>query len=264
MRCKKLSEVKDAIITFLKNDPTHSYSAKSLEHELKLNINSIRSELRRLHDKGLIHRESHGFYRIKMDSETLYNLENPPTLLHGIMVSMDSVSQKLQNDIDTISANLHNYGFKQGTGRNRLRWTKAFYYERDAERLITITVHKKGRIDVYLNCSNHPVNYHEFRDVLKFCEGQIFYLGPFSNQRVVSFGEAKDFRHVKMSGCNELGLRVFMNHWFRIYNKERLGVTRMEQHIKCDVPVSVLLDLFERMFLPVGNGHRDNSEGMFR
>ncbi len=259
-----MSETKNLILSFLKNDPTHSYSAKALQHELKLNINTIRSELRRLHEKGLIHRETHGYYRIKMNSETLYNLEHPPTLLHGIMVSMESASQKLQNDIDTISANLCNFGFKQGTGKNIKRWFKSFYYEDDPERLITMTVHKMGRVDVYLNCSNHPVNYHEFRDILKYSEGQIFYLRPFSNQRVVSFGEAKDFRHVQMSGCNELSLRVFVNHWFRIYNKERLGVTRMEQHIKCDVPVSVLLDLFERMFLPVGNGFKDNSEGMFR
>ena len=70
-----------------------------------------------------------------------------------------------------------------------------------------------------------------------------------------------------MSGCNELSLRVFMNHWFRIYNKERLGVTRVEQHIRCDVPVSSLLDMFERIFLPVGNGFQgegdDRVEEMF-
>ena len=261
-----MSEIRSRIIKFLKNDPTHSYNAKSLERILKLNINSIRSELRRLHDKGIIHRESHGYYRIKLDSETLYNLEHPPTLLHGIMVSMNTRSQKLQNNIDTISAFLCNFGFKQGSGRNVKRWSKAFYYEDDVDRLVTITVHRVGRVDVYLNCSNHPVNYHEFRDVLKFVEGQICYLGPFSNQRVVSFGEAKDFRKVVMSGCNELSLRVFVNHWFRVYNKERLGVCRVEQHVKCDVPVSVLLDLFERMFLPVGNGFSslDDDGGMFR
>jgi len=257
-----LSEAGDKITNFLKKTPTHSYNAKALEHELKLNINTIRSELRRLHEKGILSRESHGFYRIKMDAETLFYLERPPTLLHGIMVSMNSASQKLQNDIDTISAILCNFGFIQGKGRNIKRWFKSLYYEDDVDRVITITVHRMGRIDLYINCSNHPVNYFEFRDILKFVEGNIVFLSPFSEQRVISFGEAKDFRHVKMSGCNELGLRVFMNHWFRIYNKERLGVTRMEQHIRCDVPVSALLDLFERMFLPVGNGFHQRVDEM--
>ena len=259
-----MNKTSTAIVTFLKKNPLFSYSAKSLQHELQLNINSIRSELRRLHDKGIIHRESHGYYRIRMDSETLYNLEHPPTLLHGIMISMKSMSQKLQNDIHGISAILCNYGFVQTKGRNQQRWVKSLYYEDDVDRLVTVTVHKNGRVDMYVNCSSHPVNYFEFRDILKFIEGSIMFLGPFGSQRVVEFGEAKDFRNVRMSGCNELSLRVFMNHWFRIYNKERLGVTRMEQHIKCDVPVSVLLDLFERMFLPVGNGFNNNTEGMFQ
>jgi len=245
---------------FLKKNPIHSYTAKSLEHFIKLNINTIRSELRRLHEKGFVHRETHGHYRIKIDAETLFYLENPPTLLHGIMISMNSASQKLQNDIHTISADLCNFDFIQTKGKNKKRWFKSLYYEDDANRVVTINVHKIGRIDVYINCSNHPVNYFEFRDILKFIEGNIVFLGPFSDQRVVEFGEAKDFRSVRMSGCSEVSLRVFMNHWFRIYNKERLGVVRMEQHIRCDVPVSSLLDLFERMFLPVGNGFQSRPD----
>ena len=90
--------------------------------------------------------------------------------------------------------------------------------------------------------------------MLKFCEGKLDFLGPFGEQRVVEFGLAKDFREIRMSGVHELSLKVFLNHWYRVYRKDSLGVTRVEQHVCCDVPVSVLLDLFERMFLPVGNG----------
>lgn len=249
-----LSKVSDQIIQFLKNNPRYSYNAPTIQNKLKIaNINTIRSELRRLNERGFISRETHGFYRIKLDSEVLYYLEHPPTLLHGIMVSMKTV-RKLQNGIHGISADLDKYDFKKTSGPNDKRYFKKFYYENDSDRLITITIHFNGRIDVYINCSNHPVNYFEFRDILKYCEAKVDFVGPFTEQRVVEFGEAKDFRSVCMSGCNELSLRVFMNHWFRIYNKERLGVTRLEQHIKCDVPVSVLLDLFERMFLPMGNG----------
>ena len=192
----------------------------------------------------------------------LFFIENPPTLLHGIMISMKTMSQKLQNGIHGISADLCNYGFKQVSGKNNKRWTKSFHYEDDVDRLITITVHMMGRVDVYVNCSNHPINYLEFRDIVKHTEGRISFLSPFSEQRVVEFGLAKDFRQIRMDGCNSFSLRVFMNHWLRIYNKERLG-TRMEQHIKCDVPVTQLIDIFERTFLPVGNGFKDNSEGMY-
>jgi len=252
-RQTKLSKVGNQILSFLKNNPRYSYNAPTLQKKLKTqNINTIRSELRRLNQKGFISRETHGFYRIKLDGEILYYLEHPPTLLHGIMISMKSV-RKLQNGVHGISAELYKFGFKQTRKPNMKRFFKKFFYENDLDRQVTITVHFSGRIDIYINCSNHPVNYFEFRDILKYCEGKIDFIGPFSDQRVVEFGEAKDFRTVRMSGCSEISLRVFMNHWFRIYNKERLGVTRVEQHIRCDVPLPVLLDLFERMFFPVGN-----------
>ena len=255
--------VNQKILEYLKNNPRYSYNAPTIYKHFKgqYNLNTIRSELRRLHESKKIIRETHGFYRIKLDSETLYYLENPPTLLHGIMVSFKSFSTKLQNDIHGISASLCNFGFVQTKGKNRARWFKKFFYGDDVDRVVTITVHRSGRVDVYLNCSNHPVNYFEFRDILSFVEGHVSFLGPFGDQRVVEFGLAKDFRSVRMSGCNELGLRVFMNHWFRVYNKERLGVTRVEEHVRCDVPVSVLVDLFERVFLPVGNGVVRPDEG---
>lgn len=248
-----MSNARDKILKYLRDNPRYSYHAKFLQEKTGLNINTIRSELRRLHEKGLIHRETHGYYRIKIDSEVLYYLERPPTLLHGIMVSMDVV-QKLQNGIHGITASNYNFeslGFIEKTNK---RWVKCFNFRDDPDRLVTITVHFKGRVDVYINCSNHPVNYYEFRDILAYCEAKVDFLGLFKNQRVVQFGMAKDFREIRMEGTTSLTLRVFLNNWFRVYNKERLGVTRVEQHIRCDVPVETMVDMFERVFLPVGNG----------
>lgn len=247
----------DKLLKFLKNNPRYSYNAPTLQKETGVNVNTIRSELRRLAEKGYVLRETHGFYRVKLDSETLYIIENPPTLLHGIMISSEPV-RKLQNGIHGIPAtncnifdDLERFGFEL---RGNNKFVKKIYYHNDVDRLITITYHVDVRLDVYLNCSNHPVNYFEFRDILSYVDGKVDFLGPFRNQRVVEFGEAKDFREVRMSGCSEISVRVFMDHWYRVYNKESLGVTRMEQHVRCDVPVDVLLGLFERVFLPVGNG----------
>jgi len=146
------------------------------------------------------------------------------------------------------------------SGNNK--FVKKFFYDDDVERLVTFTFHPTvWRLDLYFNCSNHPLNYFEFRDLLSYCEGKVDFLGPFVNKRIVSFGEGKDFKRVHMVGCSELSLRAYMNHWFRVYNKERLGVTRVEQHIQCNVPVKSLLEMFEGMFLPQpvnGNGRPDD------
>lgn len=257
-----MSKAENAILKFLNKNFRYSYQPKQLENYLKMNINTIRSELRRLHEAKKVIREKHGFYRIKMDPEAFYYLEKPPTLLHGIMVSM-KWNRKLQNDIHGITADkrildlfdrLKNNGFRQTDGKNKNRFVKSFHYENDSNRLVTVTIHFNGRLDVYINCSNHPVNYFEFRDILKYTQGTIDFIGPFQDQRVIQFGMAKDFKEIRLEGANSLTLRAFMNNWFRVYNKERLGVTRVEQHITTDVPVDTFVSMFERMFLPVSNG----------
>lgn len=255
-------DVSKKILHFLKDNPRYSYNAPTIYKHFKgkYKINTIRSELRRLHEKKKIHREIHGYYRIKLDAETLYYLEQPPTLLHGIMVSMNWL-RKLQKDIHGITSTncidvierLQSNGFKQTQGRNKQRLFYRFNYEDDPDRIVTITVHLNGRLDIYLNCSNHPVNYFEFRDILKFSQGKLDYIGPFNEQRVIQFGLAKDYREIRMD-TNSITMRAFMDNWFRVYNKERLGITRVEQHNRCNVPVDTFISMFERMFLPVGNG----------
>ena len=95
-------QLNKTILDFLKKHPNYSYNAPTVKHELEhqlkepVNINTVRSELRRLHLQKKIVRESHGYYRINLDAESLYYLENPPTLLHGIMISMMRV-RKVQN-----------------------------------------------------------------------------------------------------------------------------------------------------------------------
>lgn len=262
------------ILQFLQNNPRYSYNAPTIYKHFKgsIKLSTIRCELRRLceHKDKKIIRETHGFYRYNLDAETLYYMEQPPTLLHGIMVSMEW-SRKLQKNIHGITSQtnildtttrLKNNGFKQTEGRNKQRLFKKIHYENDPDRLITITVHLNGRLDIYLNCTNHPVNYYEFRDILKYSQGTIDFIGPFGNQKVIQFGIAKDFREIRLDGATCLTLRAFMDSWFRVYNKDQLGVTRMEQHIiRCNVSPDTFVSMFERMFLPIGNGvvhHEDD------
>lgn len=263
-----MSKCSDAILHFLKNNPRYSYNTMTLYRKLKAKYpkNTIRSELRRLCEKKHIIRIQHGFYKINISPDIMNFLEQPPTLLHGIMVSMDSIRfRKLQNSIHGIPAEcciwdeLESCNFEL---RGNNKYIKKFFYEDDSDRLVTNTVHcSTGRIDVYLNCTNHPVNYFEFRDIYSFNKANINCLRPFVNERIVELGMNKDFVSIRMEGVSALSLRVFRDHWFRIYNKERLGVLRVEQHIKTDVSVDTFFSMFERMFIPQpinGNGRVDD------
>jgi len=265
----KPTKQQQKILSYMKKDNNFLYSFSPKTIHIKVfkgenSINSIRCDLRRMEENGWIYRESYGYYRIKIDSTALSLLENPPTLLHGIMVSANTRIE-LQNTIHGITSKscifgddlqrLVSMGFVKKTNN---RFVLSFFYEDDVNRRVTITVHTRvGRVDFYLNCSNHPVNFFEFRDIYSHCKGRVCFLGVFFKERIVQFGMAKDFRMVRMEGVSSITLRSFLSNWWRVYNKESLGVTRVEQHLRCDVPVETFIGLFERMFLPVnGNGNR--------
>lgn len=262
---RKPTEHQQKILNYMKenNNFLYSFSPKTLHIKVfkqERSINTIRSDLRRMEEQGWIYRESYGYYRIKIDSSAISLLENPPTLLHGIMVSAN-IRTELQKAIHGITAKscvfggnlqrLKSLGFVE---KSNFRLVLSFFFEDDVNRRVTITVHKKGRVDFYLNCSNHPVNFFEFRDVYSFCKGRVGFLGTLLNERIVQFGMAKDFRMIRMEGVSSITLRSFLSNWWRVYNKESIGVTRVEQHLRCDVPVETFIGLFERMFLPVSNG----------
>ena len=73
----------EKLLLFFSQNPRYSYNAPTIYKHFhgKININTIRSELRRLHETNYLLRETHGFYRVKIDKETLFDLEQPNTLL---------------------------------------------------------------------------------------------------------------------------------------------------------------------------------------
>ena len=248
----------EQLIKFLQQNIRYSYNAPSLYKQFKGNIpmNTIRSELRRLEKKGKLLRETRGFYRFKIDEDTLHFLENPHTLLHGIMVSMNT-TRKLQNGIHGIpSPNYNNevldwlssIDFKKSTN---YRFYRNLWFD---DRKVTITIHLKGRIDVYLHCSNHPVSYMEFRDIFNKIEGFLLFLHPFYDQRIVEVGVAKDFMELRLDGLNSLSFKTFVNSWERIYRKESMGVTRIESHVKTTLSLEDAIHMLERLTTPT-NGY---------
>lgn len=251
----RLEKQKQKIIDFLGRNLPYSYNAPTLYKEFKgkMPINTIRSTLRRLETEKKIHRESRGFYKAKVNAETLHFLENPPTLLHGLMTSCET-SRKLQKTIQGIPST--NYkdeivqwfefmGFKEAT--TNYRYYKHIWFE---DREIVVTFHLKGRIDIYLNCSRHPVSYLEFRDIYNKVNGLLSYFEPFKDQRVIQIGVAKDFMQLQLDGIDSLSLKNFSNAWCRIYKKESIGATRIEHHIKANLSLEDAIKMLATLGTP--------------
>jgi hypothetical protein len=123
---------------------------------------------------------------------------------------------------------LHSLGFLSTTN---YRYYRDLWYE---GRKITITVHLKGKVDVYVNSSDNPLIYPDFLKMLDFLNGFLERIAPFSERKVVKLlevGLAKDFKQLRLDGVKSISLKAFTNAMARIYYKDDIRATRFEHHL---------------------------------
>jgi len=251
------------ILRYLQKNLPYSYNVKTLFRAFKGEIseNAIKQVLHRLGKKNKIQRETRGFYRAKVDANTIHFLETPPTLLHGIMLSCET-KQKLQKSIHGIPSQSYN--------DEALRWfdamgflpTTNFRYYKDEwfdGRKVTITFHLKGRIDLYIGCSKNPLSYPDFCKLLDTLNGYLTLWIPVDKKKVrlLEVGISRDYQTLRLDGVSEITLHKFTNAWSRVYYKEDIGATRFEHHVKVDLDIdSALLSfrLLDNNFVSNGNG----------
>lgn len=193
--------------------------------------------LHRLEKKSEIFRDTKGFYAAYIDISLLSQLENPPTTLHGIMLECKTLIE-LQKHIDGIPSKEYNDEIISLLNAMKFNPTTNYRYNRvvwfDGRR-ITITVHLKGKIDIYINSSNNPIIYPDFLRILSFLEGFLENVAPLKERKVVQLlevGIAKDYRQLRLDGIKSVTLHSFTNVWSRIYYKDEKTGTRFEHHLE--------------------------------
>jgi len=95
------------------------------------------------------------------------------------------------------------------------------------DRRLTITLHKE-LIEVFINCSNNPLDYNDFARL----EGYLWGLFPhiaLNDWMVIQFGLNVDYYGFKLDGIKSMKLQLFKNMWFQIYQKEK-ELIRIEAH----------------------------------
>lgn len=225
------------ILDFLRRNAPRSYNSKAIHNYLDIPEKSVKVVLHRLVKKRKIFRDSKGFYAAYIDISLLSQLENPPTTLHGIMLECKTIMQ-LQKHIDGIPCKeytedairlFHALDFTPSTN---YRYNRVVWFE---GRRITITIHLKGKIDIYINSTKNPLIYPDFLRILSYLEGFLEKLVPLHNKRVVQLlevGVAKDYRQLRLDGVKSVTLHSFTNAWSRIYYKDEKTGTRFEHHFE--------------------------------
>lgn len=256
------------ILEHLQKNIPYSYNTRTLYRIFKgkIEYNTIKTELSRLVKRGKVQRESRGFYKAKATLETLYFLENPPILLHGIMLSCNT-KEKLQNCIHGIPSQSYTndaldwfnvMGFLPSTNN---RFYNDIWVE---DRKVTITFHLKGRVDIYVNSSRHPIDYPGFQKLMDYINGYLDKWIPFDNRQVhlVQTGVARDYKKLRLEGVSSVSMKVFTNCWARIYYKKDIDATRIEAHITTDATLDQVFDWLIRVGAPLqvnGNGYHEDS-----
>lgn len=253
------------VLDFLRCHANHSFNAKTIDRCLygkkdylkdEKRIGTIKTILTRLVKKGKINRVSRGFYQANIDISMLHQLENPPTQLHGIMLGCRT-TEKLQKCIHGIPSKeytdealilLFALGFMSTTNH---RYHTDLWFE---GRKITITVHLKGKVDVYINSTKNPIDYPGFLKILTFLDGYLVNLAPFRDRKVVRLvevGVARDFKQLRLDGVQCISLKAFTNAWSRIYYKKDIDATRFEHHLTTNMTLDDALKSLSILTNPI-------------
>jgi hypothetical protein len=147
------------VLDFLCKNVRYPYNTKTISKYLHIPENTVKVSLHRLLKQNKIYRDDRGFYQAYVDISLLSKLENPPTLLHGIMLECKT-TEKLQKYKDGIPSHeytdealmwFYSLDFLPTTN---YRYYKILWFE---GRRITITFHLIGKVDVSINSSKNPL-----------------------------------------------------------------------------------------------------------
>lgn len=253
------------ILNFMRKNAYHEFNAKTLSRILKISTPKINVYLKRLLDKGNILRTAPGFYKATADMTVLRQnqLSNPPTLLHGILLECDIV-RKITKYPQGGSPKRKIVILK--LSKDLLRWLDAneFVYRDDnhsyfryvwwENRRITVTVFESCKLHVYVSSTKNPLSFPEFENMLIFLDGFLDAIAPFDEPRLIKLKEiglAKDFKELRLDGVSSVSLKAFRNAFARIYYKSDIQATRVEHHLKLDMPLDDALKSLSILTHPV-------------
>lgn len=255
------------ILEVLQENPRMQYNAKALYDVLygsrdnptdKKMVAKIRTELKRLSDRNKIRRRSRGFYQAKAIPKVLKALENPEIELHGIKLECKLIENNtlgvegIPAQNNTIGSWMEANKFEPTTGN---RWFKHQWWN---DRKITITIHSRGLVEIFIHATNHPLALQDFLRCLDYLDGFFSNIVLFkrSEVKVRQVGLARDFEHLRLEGVQSISLRKFVNDWCQIYNKNR-GV-RMEHHLTLKMNLEDAINS-----LSILTSYTHNQEGMY-
>lgn len=207
---------------------------KTIATYLNLNHSTVRKTLLRMlaeKDSPLIS-ERRGWYRHKMDIDTIAKIGSSKRIeLHGIKVQGTCLDKNV------------GYSFAQAA---RQQYRKRGTYKEVFEgRIVTITIHKMGLVEVWIKASPNPLSFPEFDRFQAWLRGLLSFVRP-SSWSMIQLGVNVDVRGLSLVGLKSISLSVFRNAWFQIYQKGE-DTVRFETHLTTNLNLNEAISIMRQL-----------------
>lgn len=177
---------------------------------------AIQREMESGHSRIVLSHEG-GWYRAARNIDRLRSMRSVTRLeLHGLKLEGKCHSKNAGHSI--IAAAPRKYR-KRGT-----------YKDTFEGRIITVTIHEMGLIEVFLEASHAPLDFGLFEKFSYWLYGTFNGLVLDLDWKISELGINADAHEMQVDGLKRMSLRSWRNAWFQIYQKEK-DVVRFETHI---------------------------------
>lgn len=224
------------ILDFLRRHSPEEYNAKTIAGALKLNPDTVRKELSRLSkaDPPVIVRPHKGFYRATVNVESLRRqIYGKPILMHGFKFEGFCLRTNTKYLFEAISESWKSY-----RQRSYYRWAWN-------GRTISVTLHDSGFIELWLQTSDNPITFPEFKDFYSWLSGRV--PDNIDDWFLVQVDTHCDMREFNIKDFRGLRLKVFKNAWFHLYQKTadilRLEVSMVPRELRFREALDIINEL---------------------
>ena len=223
--------VRERVVAFLEANAPMEFNPKFISLKTKATFPSVRQAIKRELESPLpkIVHVRRGWYRAAFNIDRLRSLTTTKRIgLHGI---------KLEGKCHNA-----NTGYSLASQSTRKYRKRGIYPDSFNGRVVTITVHSKGLVELWLKTSKNPLGFEEFD---KFC---YWVYGMFSGVvlehtwKLSQLGINVDTEVLELDGFKKLSLKHWRNAWFQIYQKEK-GLLRQEFHLMPDLKLQDALTI---------------------
>lgn len=194
-------------------------SPKALASRLRASHEAVKKVVQRAMQDPIprIAQAHKGWYRAALNIDRLRSLDTAKTIgVHGIKI--EGKCPRGNTGYSLARQSIHQY-------RKRGIYSDSF-----EGRVVTITVHEGGLVEVWLRTSQHTLDFPMFDHFCYWLYGKFSGIVLEHTWMLKQLGINVDMKILELDGLQKLSLKNWRNAWFQIYQKGK-DVVRAEAHV---------------------------------